>query len=966
MKQQATALARGGEPIATRRAARLQAIGSAERLGGHMLNRNSQRAPLGAASRRCLAAAILAALLAACGSSDLDAKLAGATQRLEKGDTAGAAIDAKAILDKAPGFAPARLLLAKALLTNGELALAEIELGRAAEVGAADNNLLPMRAELYLAQGTPQRVLDEMASVSLPAGQHELRLRIAHAHLLLSAPDEAEAVADQVLANQPHQPDAALVKARVAAAKGKIDTASALVHDILARHANHGGSLVLQGELLAQKGDRVSAIEAYRKAVQAQPRLGEAHSLLVTALIGSKDLSAAQQAVDTFVKAIPNSAEAAFYKGLLAFVRGDHLGARDATQRLLGNNAPTPQVLYLAGMTELQLGAMEQAEALLSRAVTAAPNALAPRIGLAGLYLRSSRPTPALATLQRFLDQNVAQVDVWRSAAEAYAMGGDIQRSDAAIARARQLAPADARTRTAMGNVFVARGDLDRGLPELQLAASSDGAGIDADLALAAVYMRKGDVAAALRSVDAIAAKRPKQVTADNLRGRILEQQGDRAGARKAYEQALFKQPGFVPAVERLVAMDLEDGEADRARKRYSLVLKTDPRASDAMIGMAGIAMHSDGSRQEVAGWLDKAVKANPGQAATWISALRLQRASGDIPGAQTLALRAAAALPDEPDLLVQVAQIQVVARDPQQALSTLNKVVTARPKHVTAHLALSELHLMRGNLDAARQHVDKALKVEPDFPAALRQSLAVAIRTNDAKAMDALFRDVQTRRPQDPTGWQLEAEVMAVRGQWPLSLVALRQALALRETTDLAVKYHQTLLLDAQTAQAGAWEKAWLDNRPDDAYFLTYLAEAASRRAAWTVARNLYDKVVRLQPASAPVHNNLAHVLTQLKDPRALAAAQKAVQLAPWSSDCLDTLAAAYAAAGQMNRAKETQAKAVALAPQHGQFRLTLSRYLINAGDKDKAREELEKLQLMGKDFPDQKSVEELKQRIG
>ena len=33
MKQQVTALARGGEPIATRRAARLQALGSAERLG---------------------------------------------------------------------------------------------------------------------------------------------------------------------------------------------------------------------------------------------------------------------------------------------------------------------------------------------------------------------------------------------------------------------------------------------------------------------------------------------------------------------------------------------------------------------------------------------------------------------------------------------------------------------------------------------------------------------------------------------------------------------------------------------------------------------------------------------------------------------------------------------------------------------------------------------------------------------
>ena len=96
---------------------------------------------------------------------------------------------------------------------------------------------------------------------------------------------------------------------------------------------------------------------------------------------------------------------------------------------------------------------------------------------------------------------------------------------------------------------------------------------------------------------------------------------------------------------------------------------------------------------------------------------------------------------------------------------------------------------------------------------------------------------------------------------------------------------------------------------------------------------------------------NNLAYSLVQLKNPEALEIAIRAVQLSPWSSTFLDTLAAAYSASDQTSRAVKVQLKAVALSPQVGAYRLQLARYQIAAGAKQEARQMLETLAGRGAD---------------
>ena len=116
------------------------------------------------------------------------------------------------------------------------------------------------------------------------------------------------------------------------------------------------------------------------------------------------------------------------------------------------------------------------------------------------------------------------------------------------------------------------------------------------------------------------------------------------------------------------------------------------------------------------------------------------------------------------------------------------------------------------------------------------------------------------------------------------------------------------------------------------------------SRGAAWKAKGDFdaalkdYEEAVRLDPTYAAAYNSLAWVRATAKDAmyrngeRAVADAIKACDLTFWRDKyMLDTLAAAYAEAGDFNSAIQWQTKAIELAPEASKatYRLRLDLFL-------------------------------------
>lgn len=131
------------------------------------------------------------------------------------------------------------------------------------------------------------------------------------------------------------------------------------------------------------------------------------------------------------------------------------------------------------------------------------------------------------------------------------------------------------------------------------------------------------------------------------------------------------------------------------------------------------------------------------------------------------------------------------------------------------------------------------------------------------------------------------------------------------------------------------------LREQPDDNHALLSRAEAWQALGEYGKAVADLERLIGLNPPGIKnviAHNNLAYLLSTAPDEsvrngkRAVELAEKAQQLHPEPlPDLLDTLAAAYAEAGDFDKAIESQQKAIELKPDSESFRQHLKLYQAN-----------------------------------
>lgn len=943
----------------------------------------------GAATGLAVAAALM--LAAACSGSSAEKMLASGQARLDRGDTAGALVEARALLDKQPESGPGRLLLARTLLAQGDLRGAESELQRAERFGVPAADLAVPQARLWLAQGQAERVIERHANATTP----ELLTLVATAHAERKNAAAAKTALALALAESPSHLPALALHARLRADGGDLAGATRDAETLTRMQPQAAQAWHLLGELLArvdgQEGKEAAAIAAFRQALQLEPARGEAHAALVTLLLRTRDLAAAKAQVAELRRAVPGLPLTEYLDGLTAFLGGDLARAQERTQLLLKLAEPSPQVLLLAGMTEARLGAHSQAETHLAAAATGLPGAVVPRRELAALLLLRGRPDRALAALQPLLEERGAaasepeRAELWVLAGQAHARRADFAAAEAAFARARQLRPADAALRTAAAKVQLSQGRHDIGLAELQAVARADTGQVGADLALITALMQRGDRAAALKAITQAAVKQPRLPLLPYLRGRIVEEvppadamraaarapaeriaqrTAARAQARAAYEEALALDGRFRPAVDALAALDMAEQQPDAARRRYEAYLKLEPQSAPAMLAMAELALRRGEPVAQVTSWIDRSVRADPKDAVNWRAAVDLQRRLGDPVATLTRAQSATSTLPDEPDLLFALAEAQQMAGEATQAVTTLARLTQQRPQSGEAHLRLAIAHGLAGKTAAARGPLARALELEPESPGVLRASLRMALAERDPERARALARGVQQRRPREALGWQLEGELEAALGRMQPAAAAWRTAYERHSSPATAVDLHRALLA-ADPAGAAAFAQRRLAAAPEDALFLAHLAEVAMRAGRNAEAEAHYRQALRIEPDHVLVMNNLAGLLTRRGDPEGLVLAKRAAGLQPHLAAVLDTLAAAHAAAHQGDEALRVQSRAVELQPREPVLRIHLARYLLARGERSKAATELQRAIDGLPPSPQRQEAESMLQRI-
>ncbi len=292
--------------------------------------------------------AIIAALagmgagLPGCSSESAQQQVTSARTKLEKEDNKGAVIQLKSALQQSPQMPEARFLLGKALLAEGKINEAVVELDKARDLKHPDDDVLPLLAQALLALRQVKKVTDLYGNISLadPKADAALKATVAAAYGAQGRLDLSEASVKRALEYDAKNATARILQARLMAGRGEMDPALAVLDSVVADQPKKLDAWQLKGDILAMgKQDATGAAAAYRHALQLQPRFAAAHVSLINLALVRGDMPTFKAAVDDMSKALPGHPDTLLFEAQSALADKNYAAARNLMQKASASGA---------------------------------------------------------------------------------------------------------------------------------------------------------------------------------------------------------------------------------------------------------------------------------------------------------------------------------------------------------------------------------------------------------------------------------------------------------------------------------------------------------------------------------------------------------------------------------------------------------------------------------------------------
>jgi putative PEP-CTERM system TPR-repeat lipoprotein len=909
---------------------------------------------LGKIRTRALHGLILAltGLLAGCFEPSAEQYVSNGKSRLEKGDTRGAAIEFKNALQRDATSAEARFMFASSLLRLGDSAGAEVEFEKLEKSGYDNNLVAPLMARAMAQQGKNAALVAKYRELVLPksAAMSELQVVLGRTYLSMDRIEDAKSVEKKALDATPTMLEALQLQARISALSGDIPGALTQTKHLLEKFPKEASTWTMLGDMQLATGDVKQAGLSYQEAIKRNENDIQPYFSLMPVLLLSGDLPAAAANQTTLERLDSKHPLTLYFRSWLKMEQGDLKQAQEVALSLLKMSPENVDVLYLAGTIEVRRNSLERAVDYLGKAVGLAPQQVRPRLLLANTQLRRGEASRAMATLQPLLKVEKPSADVLVLAAAASARLGEASdKTEKLLARAVEADPNNVQARVGLAKARIDRGDLAWGVRELRDVgkATQD---VSPDVLLIEVLARAKRFDDAFEALKMLEAKPNGKVVADMQRGRIELQRANIPQAREAFDAALKGNANHIPAIAALASLDISGNQPDKARERFQSVLDKDPGNATARAALLRLSMDRGASNDELIAMAQKAVKAAPDSRELRVDLVRLTLAKPDPKQAAEGAQEALNLLGEDPELLALLGQAQLATDDTNLAVTTFSKLVSMRPGLPQSYLLLAAAYKKRGDFSQAVQTLRRGIEAAPDY-APLYQTLT-ALQSGNAQYPQAL-QTAKQWQARDKTGWlgySLEGDVLLRQERYMAAAEAYLMGAAKNPAPLLAIRAHQALKLAGKKEAAADFEAKRLAASPKDLQFVNYLGETAMQEGHYATSESRFRKALELEPNNPAILNNLAWVLgKQRKDAAALEFSNKAIQLAPKQPTFLDTRAELQARLGRLDDAIETQRQAVALSPGTPLHRLHLAAFLVTAGKKADAKEELVRLAQAG-----------------
>lgn len=842
-------------------------------------------------------------LLTACGSEqDNAADAERAAQRLQRaelyqqqGQYRAALIEAKNAL-QAPAVAPrAHLLIAEIYnaLGQGKLAKKELE-------SVTDNSQRIVQAHvdalmLQRKYRSAEQYLSENRSL-FNADQARYQLMLGKALLRLGETEAAAKALAVAAADNNTRVEAQVAQAELSVAMKKPQQARQQLDQLLAETPEAIDALILKAALAYQERDLDTAEDVLSTALSQLPKT-DIITPQRTAVLNNLILILTQQG---------RSAEALVYSKLIAEENPQGQQLREQFNQALAlyrdNNQIEAEKLLLSlyeqtrsdsvgvllGMIYYDRGELSKAQQYLGQHVDPEVTSKQAVKALAATQLSLNQAGEIASLLDRDDIDAKKDPDLAALLGSAQINAGNSSAGVTQLTQVLQFHPQKNLARVMLARYYADNRDYQRAIALLQegIQISDDRYLLQTELAR--VHLRAGQLPEAEEIAAAMVSDRPEQLTGYILLGQSQWSARNLPAALESFRKADQLSPDDPTVLYGMGSVYLAQQKPAAAKPLFARLMELTPDSDQAFKGylgsleMSGVS-DSDKLQQQL-------FEQNNSATARAVMAeyyLRRQQLSQALP-----LVRELQQLPQRNNYVQavcsQAALIEASEQFRQQAYNQARETILSALNHDPDHLRLNALLI--------------SLELQEQRPEEARKLLAL----------------LENKVPANVLTTELRGDIATAEQRYADAAKAYRQVWQSRPNDSAANKLYNSLLKTVQAEQAEQFLQQWRQTLPQSAQAITLAAVRAQQAEQPQQAIALYQQVLTLSPDNVIALNNLAWLYHQQQDPRALATAEKAYQLADEIASVVDTYGWLLVQNGQRDKGISMLEQALALAPEN------------------------------------------------
>ncbi|MEJ0099905.1 MAG: tetratricopeptide repeat protein [Pseudomonadota bacterium] len=363
---------------------------------------------------------------------------------------------------------------------------------------------------------------------------------------------------------------------------------------------------------------------------------------------------------------------------------------------------------------------------------------------------------------------------------QSYLADGKYDKARVEFSNALQIDPNDAKARYFAGQVAEKLGKPRDAVGNYQAAIEADPNLIAARAALGRIFLLGGLPDKASEVIDPGLAKEPDNAQLRTVRGGLRALQGNLEGAMEDAQAAVKAAPNDEIAIAFLAAQYTRQKLLEDAMLVLNDGIRKLPDSIDLRAILANLLYQTD-HKAEALAQLETVAKAHKTELVHWQRLAQLQLLMKDADGAITSLRAAVAAAPDNIEAKSALVSLIGTQKGVATALAEMQKFVDADPKRAELQVALAQFQeaaQQPEKAEATYRTLIKSQGVEAQGLVARDRLAAMLVKRNDLAGAETLIGEVLKENQRDNDALILRAGIAMTRNQTAAAITDLRSVL--------------------------------------------------------------------------------------------------------------------------------------------------------------------------------------------